>query len=88
MRIKFRQVYDGPAGSFSPGDMADLDTDTAINICNAGLAFPVKEKKVETQMAQFPKEVGGGWHELSNGTKVQGKEKAVEEEQKIQSRGG
>lgn len=28
----------------------------------------------------FPKHVGGGWYELSNGERVQGKEEALKEE--------
>ena len=73
MRIKFKRGYDGPAGFFSPGDIANLDKDTAIDICNAGLAFPVKEKQVENQL----KNLGGGWYETSNGEKIRGKDKAI-----------
>ena len=76
MRIKFKRGYDGPAGSFSSGDIANLDKDTAIDICNAGLAFPVKEKQVENQL----KNLGGGWYETSNGEKVRGKDKAIQKE--------
>ena len=37
---------------------------------------PVSVDEVE----QFPKHVGGGWYELSNGERVQGKEEALKEE--------
>lgn len=83
MKIKFRQGYDGPAGSFSPGDIANLDTDTAIDICNAGLAYPTKEKQTETQMKEYPYHTGGGWYKLSNGDKVQGKENAIEAQKEL-----
>lgn len=36
-------------------------------------------KKVESSIA-FPKHVGGGWYELSNGERVQGKEEAIKKE--------
>ncbi len=73
MRVKFRREYDGPAGSFSPGDVVNLEKDIAIDICNAGLAFPVKEKQVENQMINYPKHIGGPYWELSNGERFQGK---------------
>ena len=31
---------------------------------------------VDEEVEQFPKHVGGGWYELSNGERVQGKEEA------------
>jgi len=79
MRIKFRQEYEGPAGSFSPGDIANLNKDIAINICNAGLAFPVKERQIENQV----KDLGGGWYETSNGEKIRGKDKAIKAEKEV-----
>ena len=36
-------------------------------------------KKVEPSIT-FPKHVGGGWYELSNGKRVQGKEEAIKKE--------
>jgi len=85
MRIKFRQGYQGPAGSFSPGDVVDLEKNKAIDICNAGLAFPAKEKQIERQINEYPKHTGGGWYELSNGDKVRSKENAIKEEKLIES---
>lgn len=38
-------------------------------------AFSVPEK--------FPKHTGGGWYELSNGEKVQGKEEAKEAQRNV-----
>ena len=40
---------------------------------------PVREEPVSVK-EQFPKHVGGGWYELSNGERVQGKEEALKEE--------
>ena len=31
---------------------------------------------VDEEVEQYPKHVGGGWYELSNGERVQGKEEA------------
>ncbi|MEG7934981.1 hypothetical protein J0817_19820 [Bacillus mobilis] len=33
--------------------------------------------------SKFPKHAGGGWYELSNGDKIQGKDEAVEAEQSL-----
>ena len=35
---------------------------------------------VDEEVEQYPKHVGGGWYELSNGERVQGKEEALKEE--------
>ena len=37
-------------------------------------------KEDEEAKQDFPKHVGGGWYELSNGERVQGKEEALEKE--------
>jgi len=44
---------------------------------------PVREEPVsvdEEDKQDFPKHVGGGWYELSNGERVQGKDEAIEAE--------
>ena len=40
----------------------------------------VEPVSVDEEVKQFPKHVGGGWYELSNGERVQGKEEAIEVE--------
>lgn len=42
-----------------------------------GLGYIHKE---DEEVEQFPKHVGGGWYELSNGERVQGKDEAIKEE--------
>jgi hypothetical protein len=48
-----------------------------------------KQNKVEKSVpkepafSDFPKHTGGGWYELSNGDKVQGKEEAKEAEKEV-----
>jgi hypothetical protein len=39
------------------------------------------ESKKETNV--YPKHTGGGWYELSNGEKVQGKEEAIKSEKEL-----
>lgn len=41
----------------------------------------IRERKADS--AQYPKHTGGGWYELSNGEKVQGKEDAEEAQAKL-----
>lgn len=40
-------------------------------------------KQVEEVKQDFPKHIGGGWYELSNGERVQGKEEAEEAENEV-----
>ena len=40
----------------------------------------VEPVSVDEEVEQFPKHVGGGWYELSNGERVQGKDEAIKEE--------
>ncbi len=49
------------------------------------IAFLVEEGFLQENQktSKFPKHVGGGWYELSNGDKVQGKDEAVEAEQSL-----
>lgn len=46
----------------------------------ANMETPESGKKIEDV---YPKATGGGWYELSNGEKVQGKKEAVEAEKKL-----
>ena len=41
------------------------------------------EEDKEPENAEYPKHTGGGYYELSNGEKVQGKEKAIEAEKAL-----
>lgn len=70
--------------AYSPGDVAEFDKKQAIKFCEAGIARPVKEKDIETSNKEYPKHTGGGWYELSNKNKIQGKENAIKEEKKIE----
>jgi len=86
VRIKIKQGLAGPAYSYSKGDIVEFPKKEAIRLCEAGIAQPVKEKVTETA-SKFPKHTGGGWYELSNGEKVQGKEHAVAAEDELKNWG-
>ncbi|MCC1486746.1 hypothetical protein LB312_05665 [Bacillus tropicus] len=62
----------------SEGDMYESNDSKRI-------AFLVEKGFLqETQKnSKFPKHAGGGWYELSNGDKIQGKDEAVEAEQSL-----
>lgn len=49
------------------------------------IAFLIEEGFLDKEEVdpEFPKHTGGGWYELSNGEKVQGKEEAFLAEKKI-----
>lgn len=44
------------------------------------LVEPIEQEKPK---GEYPKHVGGGWYELSDGEKVQGKENAIEAENEL-----
>lgn len=44
---------------------------------------PEANSSEDPEQAEFPKESGGGWWELSNGKKVQSEEKAKESQTKL-----
>jgi hypothetical protein len=54
-----------------------------------GKGFLGKELQVEQEESDenFPKHTGGGWYELSNGEKVQGKEEAETAEKELNKEG-
>lgn len=63
---------------YSKGDMYESKDSKRI-------AFLVEKGFLQgnTAVSKFPKHTGGGWYELSNGDKIQGKEEAVEVEQSL-----
>lgn len=81
MKIIFKESIAGPNYAYGPGESAEFEQKQAIRFCEAGIAYPAKEKQTET--SSFPKHTGGGWHELSDGSKVQGKEEAIAAERKL-----
>lgn len=45
---------------------------------------PDEESGIETFSITYPNHIGGGWYELSNGEKIQGKEDAEQAEEALQ----
>ncbi|MBR9698642.1 hypothetical protein [Bacillus cereus] len=63
---------------YSEGDMYESNDSKRI-------AFLVETGFLQENQktSKFPKHAGGGWYELSNGDKIQGKDEAVEAEQSL-----
>ncbi|WJE51117.1 hypothetical protein QRE66_17600 [Bacillus cereus] len=63
---------------YSQGDMYESNDSKRI-------AFLVENGFLKSNKtnSNFPKHTGGGWYELSNGEKVQGKDEAVAAEQSL-----
>lgn len=63
---------------YSKGDMYESNDSERI-------AFLIEKGflKGNKEISKFPKHTGGGWYELSNGEKVQGKEEAMLSEQSL-----
>lgn len=71
----------GDKVSRGKGEIYDMEETKAKRLIQKGFAEPVREQR-ETATAQpyatreYPRHTGGGWYELPNGEKVQGKEEA------------
>lgn len=67
---------------YRPGDLYEHeDAERVAFLIERGFLF---RKGSE---AKFPKHIGGGWYELSNGEKVQGKDEAATAEEDLQKEG-
>ncbi|MEK3997905.1 hypothetical protein MHI59_03050 [Bacillus sp. FSL K6-2822] len=66
---------------YSKGDMYESNDSERI-------AFLIEKRflKGNKEISTFPKHTGGGWYELSNGEKVQGKEEAMSAEQSLKDK--
>lgn len=42
-----------------------------------------QEEKTDVSNGKYPKHTGGGWYELSNGEKVQGKDESIEAQNEL-----
>jgi hypothetical protein len=71
---------------YSKGDSYEhKDADRIAFLVEQG--FLLESKPAEGSEDQFPKHTGGGWFELSNGEKVQGKEEAATAQKELSERG-
>lgn len=91
MKIKFDVSIAGVNYNYDIGDTAEMPKSQAIRLCKAGIAHPLKEKDIETQVERpnetanknYPRHKGGGYYILSNGDQVRGKEKAQKAERQL-----
>lgn len=84
MKIKMLQGLAGPEFVYNPGDVVEMEKKQATRLCKAGIAKPIEGEEIETATkpqgetaAKWPKHVGGGWYQLSNGEKIRGEEEAI-----------
>lgn len=74
-----------PDGSWVEGDEVQssmLGDDATLRwLIDAGKVEPVEE--VEETEATYPRHAGGGWYELSDGSRVQGREAAHDAEEAL-----
>lgn len=82
----FRDIH--TKQEYVPNTVIDMTEERAAEIVtNLGRDFvaevQIVEQEAEGQDPEFPKHTGGGYYELSDGTKVQGKEAAIEAEQAL-----
>lgn len=71
MKATVKRYFVGLDREFHPGQTVDLPAATIEKLNSAGLGTILEVEE------GWPKHVGGGHYELSNGEKVKGKEDAV-----------
>jgi len=79
MRVRMLTSMAGATISRKKGDIYDLPEDKAQRLIDAGFAEPVQGAAQRETAAVKPDEVrhlGGGWYELPNGQRVQGRAEA------------
>lgn len=85
----FHDLEDGKRlyekGNSYPREGLKPTKDRVKYIESRGFIKYVEEKEPENPDEVFPKHTDGGWYLLSNGEKVQGKEKAIAAEEALKS---
>lgn len=66
------------------GDIVDYVRNVKYRILSNEGVSEVSSSTSSVSNEEYPKHVGGGYYELSNGDKVQGKDKALESEKSLQ----
>jgi len=92
-KIKMTSTAAGPNGTFQEGKEYPADETTKKFVPDYAYYTEKPEGKIKGETAEskpeklkeeiYPKYTDGGWYELSNGEKVQGKKNAIEAEKKI-----
>ena len=86
MKVKLMTNYASQFGAGTAGRIISLPEKQAVDLIKNGHAIAVRIPKVETadskqpekETAEFPYHVGGGFYELPDGSRVRGREKAIE----------
>jgi hypothetical protein len=72
---------------YSKGDLYTSESAERISFLVDEGYLDEAEVKGEEVKAEYPKHTGGGWFELSNGEKVQGKEEAAAAQEELDKEG-
>ncbi len=78
MKVKVLRTFVAYSKQVEAGTTADLPEEVAARVIAAGWAAPA-----ELHGTEWPKHVGGGYYQLSNGEKIKGKDEAAEAQAKI-----
>lgn len=86
-----RSFFDKEDGkkAYSVGDSYNLNDEKRVAyLIEKGFLSGKSERKSDSGVSEFPKHTGGGWYELSNGEKVQGKDEAATAEKELNEKVG
>jgi len=83
MKATVKIYFVGFDREFKPGETVDLPLDKIEQLNSAGLGTILEVDEVD----EWPKQVGGGYYELSNGEKVRGKDVAIAAQAEIEASG-
>ena len=81
MKATVKRCFVGFDREFNPGQTVDLPAATIAKLNSAGLGTILEIEP------EWPKHLGGGHYELSNGEKVKGKDDAVAAQAEIDALG-
>ena len=74
VKIKMKGLMVGPEGKHQPGDVVEMEDERARGLVARGYAEEVGNGAEDEEA--FPKPLGRGLYELSDGGKIRGKAKA------------
>jgi len=99
VKIKMLTSMASPDWSVAAGEEIEVKEEVAKAWIEANIATLAKnsfstrsvietatQPKPENASIKYPKHVGGGWYELSNGEKVQGKKEAIKAQKELEGR--
>lgn len=86
MKVRLMTNYASEFGAGTAGRIISLPNKQAIDLIKNGHAIAIRTPKVETvdskqlekETVEYPNHVGGGFYELPDGSRVRGRDKAIE----------